>query len=118
MSCKLVSHEINKLLFSTLFSICSRGWSTQDVYICNDMEDAIEKASKIVKSCGPDGRKTQYALMEEFLEGDEFAVNLIASPTTPRGVQVTDMWIYHKVFMHGTMVNTLYRALYSLHQCN
>ncbi|KAL7489126.1 hypothetical protein ACHAW6_014712 [Cyclotella cf. meneghiniana] len=83
-----------------------RGWSTQDVYICNSMEDAIEKASKIVKSVGPDGRKTQYALLEEFLEGDEFAVNLIASPTTPRGVQVTDLWMYHKVFMHGTMVNT------------
>lgn len=82
-----------------------RGWSTQDVYICNDMEDAIDKASRIVKSCGPDGRKTQYALLEEFLGGDEFAVNLIASPTTPRGVQVTDMWIYHKVFMHGTMVS-------------
>ncbi|KAL3798149.1 hypothetical protein HJC23_005710 [Cyclotella cryptica] len=83
-----------------------RGWSTQDVYICNSMEDAIEKASKIVKSVGPDGRKTQYALLEEFLDGDEFAVNLIASPTTPRGVQVTDLWMYHKVFMHGTMVNT------------
>jgi hypothetical protein len=82
-----------------------RGWSTQDVYICYSMEDATEKASKIVKSVGPDGRKTQYALLEEFLEGDEFAVNLIASPTTPRGVQVTDMWMYHKVFMHGTMVS-------------
>lgn len=84
-----------------------RGWSTQDVYICNSMEDAIDKASVVIKSCGPDGRKTQYALMEEFLGGDEFAVNLIASPTTPRGVQVTDMWMYHKVSMHGTMVSSL-----------
>jgi biotin carboxylase len=83
-----------------------RGWSTQDVYICNTMEEAIESSSKIVKSLGPDGRKTQYALLEEFLEGDEFAVNLIASPTTPRGVQVTDVWMYHKVNMYGTMVNT------------
>jgi hypothetical protein len=82
-----------------------RGWSTQDVYICNDMKDTIEKASYIIKSVGPDGRKTQYALLEEFLTGDEFAVNLVASPTTPRGVQVTDMWRYHKVFLHGTMVS-------------
>jgi biotin carboxylase len=53
-----------------------RGWSTQDVYICNDMTDAIEKASRIVKSCGPDGRKTQYALLEEFLAGDCFLTDL------------------------------------------
>mmetsp|Transcript_12764 Transcript_12764/g.26878 ORF Transcript_12764/g.26878 Transcript_12764/m.26878 type:complete len:570 (-) Transcript_12764:202-1911(-) len=83
-----------------------RGWSTQDVYICNDCQEAKECVSKIVKSLGPDGRKTQYALLEEFLTGEEFAVNLITSPTTPRGVQVTDIWRYHKIFLHGTMVNT------------
>lgn len=42
-------------------------------------------------------RRTQYALLEEFLGGEEFAINLLASPTTPRGVQVTDIWLYHKI---------------------
>ena len=60
-------------------------------FIFADMDNAIDKASRIIKSCGPDGRKTQYALLEEFIDGDEFAINLIASPTTPRGVQVS--WI-------------------------
>lgn len=83
-----------------------RGWSTQDVYICNNLQEAVDCAAKIIKGVGPDGRKTQYALLEEFLDGEEFAVNLVASPTTPRGVQVTDIWRYHKIFMHGTMVNT------------
>ena len=41
--------------------------------------------------------RTQYALLEEFLGGEEFAINLLASPTTPRGVQVTDIWLYHKI---------------------
>ena len=56
---------------------------------------------------GPDGRKTQYALLEEFIGGEEFAVNLVASPATPRGVQVTDIWMYHKQHTDGTMVNTI-----------
>ena len=61
-----------------------RGWSTQDVYICNNLQEAVDCAAKIIKGVGPDGRKTQYALLEEFLDGEEFAVNLVASPTTPR----------------------------------
>jgi hypothetical protein len=43
---------------------------------------------------------------QEFLGGDEFAVNLIASPATARAVRVTDIWLYHKVNVAGTMVNT------------
>lgn len=84
-----------------------RGMSTLDVYICNTEEEAVKHSSEIVRSIGPDGRKTQYALLEEFLEGEEFALNLIASPTTPRGVQVTDIWLYHKINTEGTMVNTI-----------
>mmetsp|Transcript_54006 Transcript_54006/g.80200 ORF Transcript_54006/g.80200 Transcript_54006/m.80200 type:complete len:554 (-) Transcript_54006:173-1834(-) len=83
-----------------------RGMGTQDVFICENEEDAVAAASKIVRNIGPDGRKTQYALLEEYLGGEEFAVNLLASPTTPRGVQVTDIWMYHKINTDGTMVNT------------
>jgi hypothetical protein len=45
--------------------------------------------------------RTQYALLEEFIGGEEFALNLLASPTTPRGVQVTDIWLYHKINTEG-----------------
>jgi hypothetical protein len=34
-------------------------------------------------------------------QGEEFAINLVASPTTPRGVQVTDVWLYHKLNTDG-----------------
>ena len=84
-----------------------RGMSTMDVYICNDEKEAIMRASEIVRSIGPDGRKTQYALLEEFIGGEEFALNLMASPATPRGVQVSDIWMYHKVKSEGTMINTI-----------
>lgn len=83
-----------------------RGMSTMDVFICNNEKEAVQHSAEIVRSIGPDGRKVQYALLEEFLGGEEFALNLIASPTTPRGVQVTDIWLYHKVNANGTMVNT------------
>mmetsp|Transcript_26457 Transcript_26457/g.72742 ORF Transcript_26457/g.72742 Transcript_26457/m.72742 type:complete len:563 (-) Transcript_26457:175-1863(-) len=83
-----------------------RGMGTQDVFICKNEEEAVAAATKIVRNVGPDGRKTQYALLEEYITGEEFAVNLVASPTTPRGVQVTDIWMYHKINTDGTMVNT------------
>uniref|UniRef100_A0A7S4RCM3 ATP-grasp domain-containing protein n=2 Tax=Ditylum brightwellii TaxID=49249 RepID=A0A7S4RCM3_9STRA len=83
-----------------------RGMSTMDVYICGSMEEAVRRSGEIVRSVGPDGKKANYSLLEEFLVGNEFAVNLIASPTTPRGVQVTDIWEYNKISTDGTMVNT------------
>jgi len=83
-----------------------RGMSTMDVFICNNEEEAKTHTAHIVRSVGPDGRRTQYALLEEFINGEEFAINLVASPATPRGVQVTDVWMYHKIFTEGTMVNT------------
>lgn len=83
-----------------------RGMSTMDVFICNSESEAVQHSAEIVRSVGPDGRKVQYALLEEFIGGEEFALNLIASPTTPRGVQVTDIWLYHKINTDGTMVNT------------
>jgi len=83
-----------------------RGMGTSDVFICKDEKEAMESSAHIVRGIGPDGRKTQYALLEEFIGGEEFALNLVASPTTPRGVQVTDIWMYHKINTDGTMVNT------------
>ncbi len=38
----------------------------QDVDICNDCHKAKECVSKILRSLGPDKRKTQYQLFEEF----------------------------------------------------
>lgn len=78
-----------------------RGMSTMDVFICSSAEEAVDHTAEIVRSVGPDGRRTQYALLEEFIGGEEFAINLLASPTTPRGVQVTDIWLYHKINAEG-----------------
>jgi hypothetical protein len=85
-----------------------RGSSTAGVYICDTIEDATEKSIEILKTVGiHDGRKTHYSLLEEFLHGDEFAINVIASPTCPRGMFVTDVWKYAKIHENGTMINTM-----------
>jgi len=85
-----------------------RGSSTAGVYICDTIEDATEKSILILKTVGiHDGRKTHYSLLEEFLHGDEFAINVIASPTCPRGMFVTDVWKYAKIHENGTMINTM-----------
>ena len=44
-----------------------RGMSTMDVYICQNEEEAVKRAAEIVRSVGPDGRKTQYALVSRIL---------------------------------------------------
>ena len=79
--------------------------STMDVYICDTAEEAVERSTQIVKSVGPDGTKANFSFLEEFLGGEGFAINLIASPTLPRGVQVTDIWKYDNILTDGTNVN-------------
>eukprot|EP00957_Ditylum_brightwellii_P145932 11113061-Ditylum_brightwellii.AAC.1 len=61
------------------------GMSTMDICICGNMEEAVR-----------------------------YSVNLIASPTTPHGVQVTDILKYNKVSTDGTMVNT-WQTMVDLH---
>ncbi|KAL7524579.1 hypothetical protein ACHAWF_002667 [Thalassiosira exigua] len=55
--------------------------------------EAVDSATKIMRRVGSDRRKVQYALLEESTGGEEFALNLVASPTTPQGVQVTFIWV-------------------------
>ena len=69
------------------------GMSTSDVFICMDEQDATAALEAIVQSLGPDGRFETQALLEEYLVGTAFAVNLMAFEGR---VAVTDMWVYRK----------------------
>ena len=95
------------------------GFSTMDVFICNSLEEAKERSSQIVGGIGPNSKKVLFSLLEEFIGGEEFAVNLIASPylfssdpdpsqpiTSTCSVKATDLWMYNKVQRGGTAVNT------------
>mmetsp|Transcript_18611 Transcript_18611/g.39125 ORF Transcript_18611/g.39125 Transcript_18611/m.39125 type:complete len:496 (-) Transcript_18611:2669-4156(-) len=71
------------------------GMSTTDVYICSDENEAIDAIHSIVDKIGPDGRTVKMALLEEYIDGTEFAINLMAF-NDGKHLFVTDMWKYTK----------------------
>ena len=74
------------------------GFSTSGVFICSTEEEATTALSSIVGKTGPDGRTVDLALLEEYIEGTEFAVNLMAfiNDDGSSYLLVTDMWKYKK----------------------
>ena len=70
-----------------------QGFSTTDVYVCETM-GAVESATrKILNGKGPDGRSVQQVLLEEYIGGTEFAVNVLAFDGH---VTATNVWKYTK----------------------
>ena len=73
------------------------GFSTTGVYICSNENEAIKALNSIIGKTGPDGRTVNMALLEEYIDGTEFAINLMAFSTPgEERLLVTDMWKYQK----------------------
>jgi ATP-grasp domain len=77
-----------------------QGFSTSDVFICSTLIEAEEAVTIICGTkdddnarLGPDGRPVHQALLEEYVDGTEFAVNLMVLNHT---LCVTDVWRYQK----------------------
>lgn len=70
-----------------------QGFSTTDVYICKNIQEAESAVESILNSIGPDGRRVRQALLEEYIGGTEFAVNVMACQEK---IVVTDVWKYVK----------------------
>jgi biotin carboxylase len=82
-----------------------QGFSTTDVFICSSFSEAVQAFEHICcceaaihsddtpSRLGPDGRKVQHALLEEYIDGVEFAVNIMVLDSQ---LVVTDVWRYHK----------------------
>jgi biotin carboxylase len=84
-----------------------QGFSSTDVYICQSLQEAQSALQSIVGQVGPDGRRVDQALVEEYIGGTEFAVNLMvlmrngdinssSSSSLSKLVCVTDVWKYDK----------------------
>mmetsp|Transcript_12353 Transcript_12353/g.20020 ORF Transcript_12353/g.20020 Transcript_12353/m.20020 type:complete len:491 (-) Transcript_12353:180-1652(-) len=69
------------------------GAGTNQVWVCHDEARARSATSAVLQ--GPDwfGRRPLYALLEEYIPGSEYAVNMICTPTE---TYVTDIWRYIK----------------------
>lgn len=81
------------------------GMSTSDVFICSSQDGASNAINRIIGKISPDGRVTNEVLLEEYIAGTEFAVNLMAFRSTTltdsntscqHRLLVTDMWKYNK----------------------
>jgi len=68
--------------------------SSSDVFICTTAQMAKEHAADILSRQSPWGDLPSYVLVEEYLEGPEFAVNVFADGNG-RAV-VTDVWAYER----------------------
>ena len=76
------------------------GMSTTDVFICSNDQEAERAITSILGKISPDGRRVEKALLEEYIGGVEFAINLMAFSSldnnAPPRLLVTDMWKYEK----------------------
>lgn len=73
------------------------GMSTTDVFVCSNEGEAIDAVDVIVGGTGPDGRTVETALLEEYIGGTEFAINLMALHTDGgTRLLVSDVWRYAK----------------------
>eukprot|EP00986_Skeletonema_menzelii_P013638 scaffold8097_cov148-Skeletonema_menzelii.AAC.9 len=75
------------------------GMSTTDVFICSNDQEAARAITSIIGKTGPDGRRVEKALLEEYIGGVEFAINLMAVSSdnnAPQRLLVTDVWKYRK----------------------
>ena len=73
------------------------GFSTTGVYICSNEQEATKALNSIIEKTGPDGRIVEMTLLEEYIDGTEFAINLMAFSTPgEERLLVTDMWKYQK----------------------
>ena len=75
------------------------GFSTTDVFVCSDDQEAKRALTSILEKNGPDGRHVERALLEEYIGGVEFAINLMCyqdDNNKPTRILVTDAWKYQK----------------------
>ena len=91
--CEIQSFMEEHLLDWPIVVKTPQGFSSADVYVCGSLLEAQQAVDSIVGSLGPGGRRAKHALLEEYIDGTEFAVNLMAFEGK---ITVTDVWKYAK----------------------
>uniref|UniRef100_A0A7S2EFX3 Uncharacterized protein n=2 Tax=Ditylum brightwellii TaxID=49249 RepID=A0A7S2EFX3_9STRA len=78
-----------------------QGFSTKDAYICDSENDAMSKVDIILNGkVAPDRRIPTLALIEEYIGGEEFEVNMMSTPVR---IECTDVWLYRKTIGEGVV---------------
>lgn len=71
-----------------------KGGLTDKVFICENLEELMHAYHVILTETDLWGQKAAYALVEEYLSGEEYIVNTFSDGDR---VHVTDIWIYDKI---------------------
>lgn len=71
-----------------------KGAGTSHVYVCEDIENILQKFEIIQNSENLFGEKSTDAVVEDFIGGDEYIINTFSDGEK---VHVTDLWIYEKI---------------------
>ncbi len=69
------------------------GAGTDQVFVCNTRSDVEQKLAIILGKTNLFGCRNEYALLESYIRGQEYVVNLFAHDGV---VTVTDIWSYRK----------------------
>ncbi len=79
------------------------GAASHNVFLCNNRDEFLEKVEIILTSPDDYGKFEHSVLVEEFIDGDEYAVNLFGDEEK---VLVTSIWKYEKI--SNQFANNLY----------
>jgi biotin carboxylase len=70
------------------------GAATSQVYICEKLEDLLEKFEEIMEKENFFGERVNNAVLETYISGKEYAVNTFSDGEK---VYITDIWVYDKI---------------------
>jgi biotin carboxylase len=85
------------------------GGFTSDVHLCHSNDELIARHRAILSTCDLWGHVPEYTVLESFVGGTEYAVNLFADGTD---VHATDIWCYEKaVTAHDSKWDFGYHAM-------
>ncbi len=90
------SNDLRRVVVKQDMSVGSVG-----LRICDSLEDAISAMEDDLASTSWIGEDVDYVLLQEFIGGEEYIVNTISFDGVHR---VTDLWVYTKAEMCGSMV--------------
>ncbi|MCX6988568.1 MAG: EamA family transporter [Chlamydiae bacterium] len=71
-----------------------KGSRTTDLFVCESLDELMQYFQKIMNTKNAFGQSAQNAVVEEFIEGKEYAVNTFSDG---HQIHVTDVWQYDKI---------------------
>ena len=86
-----------------------RGAGSEQVFICDTEKSLVARFQEILSRPHHFGMIAQEAVIEEFLDGTEYVIDMFADGTQ---IRLTDAWVYEKIEIHG--LKNIYYNIFSV----